>query len=166
VQISLSGDRELLNAIPGVRVKDRDFGEVMSKPTVIEDGGKGPPDPHAGQARYHLQQAIIETLRALVRGYDAQGRISTHFAQFTRHMTQTDARLEVVVGDALAELHKELDHQGERDLFEEERESIVLCALQVAAEAMAKDSGTKGRLSGRQSRLHSILPKSFEPIRR
>jgi hypothetical protein len=134
---------------------------MMRKLTVIEGGGKRPPDRHSGAARYHLQQAIIEILRALVRGHDAQNRISTHLAEFTLHMTQTDAHLEAVVGDTLAELHKELDHQDDRDIYEEERESIVLYALQVAAEAMATDPAAKGRLSGRQSRLHSAIEHQF-----
>jgi hypothetical protein len=129
----------------------------MSKFTVIKGGGQGPPDRHSGAARYHLQQAIIETLRALVRGYDAQDRISAHLAEFIREFAIADAPLEVIVSDVIMELHKELDHQGERDIFEQEREAIVLAALQVAAEAMASDPGAKGRLSGRQSRLHSAI---------
>ena len=128
---------------------------------MIEGGGAGPPDRHAGAARYHLQQAIVEILRAVVRGHDGEHRISTHLAEFNRHMVSGDAPLHVIVGDAIAELHQQLDHEGGRDIFEQERETIVLRALQVAAEAMATDSAAKGRLSGRQSRLAAAIEHQF-----
>ncbi len=129
----------------------------MSKFTVIEGGGRGPPDRHSGAARYHLEQAIIEILRSLVRGYDAQGKISRHLAEFSRELNKANASLDVVVGDAISELHKELDHQGEQSIPEQENETIVLRALQVAAEAMAVDPGAKGRLSGTRTRLQSAI---------
>jgi hypothetical protein len=133
----------------------------MSKFTVIEGGGKGPPDRRSGAARYHLQQAIIEILRSLVRGYDAQQRVTAHLTEFIQQLANTDAPLEVIVNDAIAELHKELDHKGELHISEQERETIVLRALQVAAEAMATDPGAKGRLSARESKLHSAIDHQF-----
>jgi hypothetical protein len=133
----------------------------MSKFTVIEGGGKGPPDRRSGAARYHLQQAIIEILRSLVRGYDAQQRVTAHLTEFIQQLANTDAPLEVIVNNAIAELHKELDHKGELHISEQERETIVLRALQVAAEAMAADPGAKGRLSGREQRLRSAIEHQF-----
>jgi hypothetical protein len=127
----------------------------VSKFTVIEGGG--PPDRDAGAARYHLQQAIVEILRSLVRGYDTQDRISVHLNEVIRHLNNTEASLKTVVSDSILELHKELNHPGERGHFVEETEAIVLCALQVAAEAMAVDPGAKGRLSKRQSQLQSAI---------
>jgi hypothetical protein len=129
----------------------------VSKFTVIEGGGQRPPDRHAGAARYHFQQAIIEILRALARGYDAENRISAHLSEFLRHTAKADASFEAIVGDAIAESNKEIDHREAGHFSEQESETIVLRALQVAAEAIATDPAAKGRLSRRRSELRSAI---------
>lgn len=129
----------------------------MSKFTVIEGSGRGPPDRHSDAARYHLEQAIIEILRSLVRGYDAGQRVSHHLTEFVRHLPETSTSLEAIIADALDELHREIDHGVKAGEIEGERESIVLTALQVAAETMATDPAAKGRLSSRQSRLDAAI---------
>jgi hypothetical protein len=134
---------------------------LVSKFRVIDGGDRGPPDRHSRAARYQLEQAIIEILRALVRGDDARQRVSMRLAEFVREIANTETPLETIVSDAIAELHKELDHQGEGHIVEQERETIVLRALQVAAEAMATDDAAKGRLGGRQSRLRSAIEHQF-----
>lgn len=128
---------------------------------MIEGGGKDAPDRHSGAARYHFEQLIVEILRALVRGQDGERRIASHLAEFTRHMTETDAGLAVVIDDAITELNGELDHQGEHNVLEQQRETIVLRALQVAAETMASDPGAKGRLGSRQRVLDAAIEHLF-----
>lgn len=124
---------------------------------VIQGGGKGPPDRRAGEARYHLAQAIVEILRSLARGYVADARISHHLVEFMRVASFTDVPLEVVIEDTIVELNKELDHRGEQSPILEEHEEIVLRALQVAAEALAIDPAAKGRLSNRQGGLLAAI---------
>jgi hypothetical protein len=132
---------------------------VAAKLTVIEGGGQGPPNRHGEAARYHLQQAIIEILRSLVRGYDGHGTIAHHLAEFSRHMSDAGLSLGRVIEDAIIELHEKLQHHGEREIFEreQEREEIVLAALQVAAETLASDDAAKGRLSIRKRKLEQAI---------
>jgi hypothetical protein len=134
---------------------------VDRKFTVHEGGGKGPPDRGTREARYHFQQMVIEILRALVRGHDAQSRITRHLDEFLGALPGPNTRPEVVVDESIAELSKELDHRNEQDPFEQERETIVLRALQVAAEAMAVDDGAKGRLGIRQRGLLEAIEHQF-----
>jgi hypothetical protein len=108
-------------------------------------------------ARQYLQQAIIEILRTLVRGYDGRGAIAHYFSEFTHWLNQGDDPLRKVIEDAIAELHRELDHGAQADPYQGEREDIVLAALQVAAETLAFDDGAKGRLSIRQTKLDQAI---------
>jgi hypothetical protein len=130
---------------------------VDRKLTVIEGGGRGPPGRHSEMARQYLQQAIIEILRTLVRGYDGRGSIAHYFSQFTHWLNQGDEPLWKVINDAMAELHKELDHGAKANVYEQEHEDIVLAALQVAAETLAFDEGAKGRLSIRRTKLDQAI---------
>jgi hypothetical protein len=133
----------------------------MRKFTVISGGGKGPPRRDTGRARYHFQQMIIEILRALARGHDAQHRIAMHLDEFLHILSDTNVRPELVVEESIVELNKELDHRNGQDFYEQEREVIVLRALQVAAEALASDDAAKGRLGRRQSALRSAIEHQF-----
>lgn len=130
---------------------------MASKFTVIEGGGRGPPDRHAAMARHHLQMLIIETLRSLARGDDPQDRVAGQLEQLFEHLTGTEVPLRSIVRDVVTDLNKKLDHGAERDIFEDKIEPIVLAALQVAAEALADDPAAKGRLSGRQQRLRAVI---------
>jgi hypothetical protein len=130
---------------------------VDRKFTVHEGGGRGPPGRHSAMARHHLQQAIIEILRSLVRGYDGRSAIAHHFSEFTHRLNEGDDPLRKVIEDAIAELHKELYHGAQADPYQQEREDIVLAALQVAAEMLAFDDGAKGRLSIRQTKLDQAI---------
>jgi hypothetical protein len=130
---------------------------VDRKFTVHEGGGRGPPGRHSEMARQYLQQAIIEILRTLVRGYDGRGSIAHYLSEFTRWLNQCDDPLWKVINDAMAELHKELDHGAQANVYEQEHEDIVLAALQVAAETLAFDDGAKGRLSIRQRKLEQAI---------
>jgi hypothetical protein len=134
---------------------------VAAKLTVIEGGGQGPPDRHGEAARYHLEQAITEILRSLVRGYDGHGTIAHHLSEFIEHIKEGVTPLGKVAEDAIIELHHELDHGDERDIFEQGSEEIVLAALQVAAESMAIDPAAKGRLTGRRDRLRRAIEQQY-----
>jgi hypothetical protein len=124
---------------------------------IIEGGGRGPPDRSSGAARYHLRQAIIEILRSLVRGYDAEARVARHLIEFYREIIEAKLDLDKVVSDVLYEANKDLDHNIERDIYQDQWEPIVLRALLVAAETLADDPGAKGRVSKMQSHLSSAI---------
>jgi Phage integrase family len=114
--------------------------------SIIEGGGRGPPDRSSGQARYHLRQAIIEILRSLVRGYDAEARVANHLTELHREIVEAKLDPDKVVSDVLFEANKDLDHNIDRDIDQDQWEPIVLRALQVAAETLADDPGAKGRV--------------------
>jgi hypothetical protein len=57
----------------------------------------------------------------------------------------------------LLEANKDLDHNIDRDIDQDQWEPIVLRALQVASETLADDPGAKGRVSKMQSRLRSAI---------
>jgi hypothetical protein len=130
---------------------------VDRKFTVHEGGGRGPPGRHSAMARQHLQQAIVEILRSLVRGYDGRGAIAHHFSEFIHWLKEADDPMRKIIEDAVSELHKELDHGAQAHFSQQEREDIVRAALLVAAEALAFDDGAKGRLSIRQTRLDQAI---------
>jgi hypothetical protein len=57
----------------------------------------------------------------------------------------------------LFDANKDLNHNIDRDIYQDQWEPIVLRALQVASETLADDPGAKGRVSKMQSRLHSAI---------
>jgi hypothetical protein len=129
----------------------------LTRFSIIEGGGRGPPDRSSGRARYHLRQAIIDILRSVVRGYDAEARLTNHLTEFYREIVEAELDPQRVVSDVLYEAHKDLDHNLDRDSYQDQWEPIVLRALQVAAETLADDPGAKGRASKMQSHLGSAI---------
>jgi hypothetical protein len=93
---------------------------------IIEGGGRGPPDRSSGNARYHLRQAIIEILRSLVRGYDAEARVANRLTEFHREIVEAKLDPDKVVSDVLFEANKDLDHNIDRDIYQDQWEPIVL----------------------------------------
>lgn len=128
----------------------------MSESTDAGDGV-----PHDWEAHY-AQQAlctlIVELLRALGRGDDHAGRVTTALIDFTQHASKTEVTLGDMVHVAIARLHGvALANDGDRDDFEAGTRAILVHALRVAAESMADDNAARGRRSKRFDALNSAI---------
>jgi hypothetical protein len=80
-----------------------------------------------------------------------------HLIEFYREIVEAKLDPDKVISDVLFEANKDLDHNIDRDIHQDQWEPIVLRALQVAAETLADDPGAKGRVSKMQSRLSSAI---------
>ena len=75
--------------------------------TVIDGGGR-PRSRGDNNARYHLRRLIVEILRGLARGEDAQQRIIKALEAFLADANQSDTPIEQIISDFLADRHDDL----------------------------------------------------------
>jgi hypothetical protein len=65
-------------------------------------------DADGGWARHHLHSLIIELLRALARGDDAQGRVAGDLEGLLNHLPKTSAQVAKLVDEVIFELHADI----------------------------------------------------------
>jgi hypothetical protein len=120
--------------------------------TVIDGGGKGPPDqggPNDADARYHLRRLAVELLRALARGDDHGGRLWGEIIAFINHAVELKRPpLGTLMAEVFQELAQEISPEGKKR-YEADLDLIVLSALRVAAETWTDDGFTRARKSDR-----------------
>jgi hypothetical protein len=124
--------------------------------TVIEGGGRGPPDYDGPMAVTAFKELAIEILRAMVRGNDSQGRVSRNVAKLFNHLEKTRADPDQLIEEAIKDLNACIDTDPEFDLSRG-LERIVQASLQVAAESCCTDNAAQGRTSKRRQALEARI---------
>jgi len=128
---------------------------AMSTLSVIESGCESSvvPSRHDSFTRQALRELIVETLRAVVRGHDVEGRIADHLAILSKHASATDNSLNSIVNDAIAELYWKISPSASADPFDRDLDGIVCDSLKLAAETYADNDVAKGAARKRRSAL-------------
>ena len=131
--------------------------------TVIEGGGQGgggsdsTEDYHAGDARYHFRNLIVEILRALPRGDDQRCRVGQELVAFMEHLSKTTAPLGAIIDPVISDIHKNICRDENSIEHYRLLYSVVRSALQVAAEASCHDNAAHGRCSQREQKLENSI---------
>jgi hypothetical protein len=127
--------------------------------TVFEGGGKGrpPEDFDALMAQDALQMLAIEILRAMVRGDEADGRITRNLAKFCEHVSKTRIDLGEIVNEAIRALHQRLKREHDPLSLSIHIDRIISASLRIAAEGCCRDNAAAGRRSGREGELFAAI---------
>ena len=132
---------------------------IMPDFTVIEGGGKGrpPEDFDALMAQDALRMLAVEILRAMVRGDEADARITRNLTKFYEHVSKAKVDLREIVNEAIRGLHQSLKREHDPQSLSIRIDRIISASLRVAAEGCCRDNAAAGRRSGREGELFAAI---------
>ena len=108
------------------------------------------------QARDHLQQFIVELLRALARGNDAWPVTST-LVDTLKHIKKASTPLAVLMDEVVSESHRRIASESDEMDYATPMKSILKSSLQVMAESLCQDPAARGRRGRRMNDLRGHI---------
>lgn len=126
--------------------------------TVIEGGGKSPPpdDFNRRLAAQAFRVAMVEMLRAIVRGNDPQHRVIQSLADFYGMLAATQDQLGVI-DDVIATMHANIPKDETEFKYRRAIPEIIESSLRLIAEKSAHDEFARSRANKNREKLESAI---------